>query len=133
MGLGHLGRRDGYVNRQLRRWSQQWEASRTRDQPVAAEVYRRLSAAVPRQRHTSIVHGDFRLDNMIIDHDGSIRAVLDWELCTLGDPLADLGTTLAYWLEPHEPPLDHLPLPTGCPASPPATKCANTTQPCTTT
>jgi aminoglycoside phosphotransferase (APT) family kinase protein len=118
VGLGDLGRHDGYVHRQLRRWSHQWEASRTRDQPIAAEVHRRLGLAVPPQRRTSIVHGDFRLDNMVVDERGDIRAVLDWELCTLGDPLADLGTTLAYWLEPDEPPLEHLPLPTGRPGFP---------------
>jgi aminoglycoside phosphotransferase (APT) family kinase protein len=114
VGLGDLGRRDRYVHRQLRRWSRQWDASRTRDQPQATEVHRRLYAAIPLQRRTSIVHGDFRLDNVIIDHDGTIRAVLDWELCTLGDPLADLGTTMAYWLEPDDPPFEFLPLPTGC-------------------
>jgi aminoglycoside phosphotransferase (APT) family kinase protein len=118
VGLGDLGRRDGYVTRQLRRWMAQWEASHTREQPLAFEIHRRLAADVPSQRRTSIVHGDFRLDNMIVRGDGTIAAVLDWELSTLGDPLADLGTTLAYWREPSEPPLEFLPLPTGCPGFP---------------
>jgi aminoglycoside phosphotransferase (APT) family kinase protein len=108
VGLGDLGRRDGYVQRQLRRWWRQWQDSRTRDQPLVERLHHRLSAAVPPQRRTSIVHGDYRLDNLIVDRHGTVRAVLDWELCTLGDPLADLGSTLAYWIEPGEAPYQRL-------------------------
>jgi aminoglycoside phosphotransferase (APT) family kinase protein len=108
VGLGQLGRRDGYVQRQLRRWWRQWQDSRTRDQPLVDELHRRLTAAAPPQRRSGIVHGDFRLDNLIVGRDGEVRAVLDWELCTLGDPLADLGGTLAYWVEPGEPPFERL-------------------------
>ncbi|MFA4927961.1 MAG: phosphotransferase family protein [Patulibacter sp.] len=95
--LGDLGRRDAYVARQLRRWDRQWHESRTRDVPAVDELHARLSAAVPAQTRTAIVHGDYRLGNLIVGEDAEIRAVLDWELCTLGDPLADLGYTLAWW------------------------------------
>ncbi|MDO9407410.1 phosphotransferase family protein [Patulibacter sp.] len=97
-GLGDLGRREGYVARQLDRWHRQWEASRTREVPLIDEVHARLSAAVPEQQRVSIVHGDYRLGNVILGPDGALRAVLDWELCTLGDPLADVGYTLAWWV-----------------------------------
>jgi aminoglycoside phosphotransferase (APT) family kinase protein len=65
-------------------------------------VHARLTATVPAQSRTSIVHGDYRIDNVILGEDGAVRAVLDWELCTLGDPLADLGLVLVYWTEPGE-------------------------------
>lgn len=100
VGLGELGRRDGYVERQLRRWKGQWEASKTRELPAMEETHRRLSARVPVPQGTSIVHGDYRLDNVILSAAGDIVAVVDWELCTLGDPLADVGLLLVYWAEP---------------------------------
>jgi aminoglycoside phosphotransferase (APT) family kinase protein len=74
------------------------------DQPIFAEVHRRLAASVPAQQGTVIAHGDFRLENTVVGpDDGQLRAVLDWELCTLGDPLADLGLLLVYWPGPGEP------------------------------
>jgi aminoglycoside phosphotransferase (APT) family kinase protein len=101
VGLGDLGRQDGYVERLLRRWRGQWEKSKTRELPVVDEVAERLAAAVPAAQGPSIVHGDYRLDNVIVSPaDGSVQAVLDWELCTLGDPLADVGMLLVYWTEP---------------------------------
>lgn len=96
-GLGDLGRRDGYIERQLRRWDRQWQASRGQDVPLVDELHGRLSAMVPAQQRVSVVHGDYRLGNVIVGPAGDLRAVLDWELCTLGDPLADLGYTLAWW------------------------------------
>jgi aminoglycoside phosphotransferase (APT) family kinase protein len=100
VGLGQLGRRTGYVERQLRRWHAQFEQSKSRDVPALDEVHRRLSAHVPDAARSSIVHGDFRIDNCVIAGDGSIAAVLDWELATLGDPLADLGLLMVYWIRP---------------------------------
>lgn len=100
VGLGDLGKREDYVARQLNRWQRQLEASRTRELPVLDEVHRRLVAAIPAQPKTSIVHGDYRLDNVVVSELGIVLAVLDWELCTLGDPLADLGTTCVYWSDP---------------------------------
>ena len=96
--LGDLGRREGYLERQLRRWSTQWEKSKTRELPIVEEVHRRLSTGLPPQIHTGIVHGDYRLGNCLSDpKTGRVRAVLDWELCTLGDLLADVGYLLVYW------------------------------------
>jgi aminoglycoside phosphotransferase (APT) family kinase protein len=103
VGLGDLGRREAYLERQLRRWHGQWETSRTRDLPVVDDVHRRLVESVPDQGPATIVHGDYRLDNCILGPDGSVAAVLDWELCTLGDPLADLGLLCVYWADPGEP------------------------------
>jgi aminoglycoside phosphotransferase (APT) family kinase protein len=108
VGLGDLGRRDGYIERQLRRWSRQWEQSKTRELPAMEEAGRRLAARVPAQQGPgTIVHGDYRLDNLILEPAGRVLAVLDWELCTLGDPLADIGLLMVYWSEPGD---DVLPL-----------------------
>lgn len=103
VGLADLGRRDGYIERQLRRWSRQWERSKTRDLPAVEEAHERLARYVPPQQSSGIVHGDYRLGNMILGREGRISAVLDWELCTLGDPLADLGWLLSDWSEWSEP------------------------------
>ena len=101
VGLGDLGKPSGYVERLLRRWRGQWEKSKGRDLPLVEEVAERLARDIPPQLRTSIVHGDYRLDNTIVGpEDGQVRAVLDWELCTLGDPLADVGMLLMYWTEP---------------------------------
>ncbi len=97
VGLGDLGRTEGYVARQLKRWSSQWQQSRTRDLPIVDEVHDLLAARIPRQGRAGIVHGDYRLDNCMVTDDGSIAAVLDWELCTLGDVLADVGGLWMYW------------------------------------
>lgn len=101
VGLGELGRKEAYLERQLKRWNKQWEASKTHEIPEMEEVSRRLAERMPEQVGAGIVHGDYRLGNMIVG-DGSIRAVLDWELCTLGDPLADVGYLLNSWVEPGE-------------------------------
>ena len=101
VGLGDLGRKEGYLARQLKRWTKQWEATKTHEIPEMEEVNRRLAANPPEQIGATIVHGDYRLGNMIVG-DGRIRAVLDWELCTLGDPLADVGYLLNSWVEPGE-------------------------------
>lgn len=102
--LSDLGSHSPYGARQLRRWSGQWEQSKTRELPVLDDLTRRLAARDPGSTEITLVHGDGHLRNMIIDpQDASIRAVLDWELCALGDPLADIGTLLAYWTSPGEP------------------------------
>jgi aminoglycoside phosphotransferase (APT) family kinase protein len=104
-GLGDFGRRDGYVERQLRRWTAQWEASRTRDVEAMPELLAALARRRPAQAETTLVHGDYRLDNTIVGQPGGIpavAAVVDWELSTLGDPLADLATWLTYWSGPGE-------------------------------
>jgi aminoglycoside phosphotransferase (APT) family kinase protein len=98
VGLGEFGRREGYVERQLARWSKQWENSKTRELPVVDEVAERLGKQIPDQQGVGVVHGDFRFGNCVADTDvGRVKAVLDWELCTLGDPLADLGYLGVFW------------------------------------
>ncbi|MFA9400230.1 MAG: phosphotransferase family protein [Acidobacteriota bacterium] len=99
VGLGDLGRHDGYVSRQLKRWHGQWEKQKTRELDTVDELFRRLSEAIPEQTTTAIVHGDYRLDNVIYSPEGDVAAVVDWELCTLGDPMADLGLLMVYWVE----------------------------------
>lgn len=97
VGLGELGRTHGYVERQLRRWSRQLEQIESPRRARLQQVHDALAAAVPEQRGVSIVHGDYRLGNCLVGDDGRINAVLDWELCTLGDPLADVGYLLLDW------------------------------------
>jgi aminoglycoside phosphotransferase (APT) family kinase protein len=99
VGLGELGRHDGYAERQLKRWKRQWDDSKTRELEAMDEAHDRLAARVPPQRDTSLVHGDYRLDNVILSRSGRVAAIVDWELCTLGDPLADLGLLMVYWAE----------------------------------
>ena len=100
VGLGELARREDYVARQLKRWHGQWQGSKTHEVPLIDDVHDRLVARIPEQGPATIVHGDFRLDNMILSPSGEVAAVVDWELCTLGDPLADVGLLLVYWAEP---------------------------------
>jgi aminoglycoside phosphotransferase (APT) family kinase protein len=97
VGLGDLGRKEDYVARQLHRWHGQWEQSKTREIAAIDDVHARLAARIPEQGPATIVHGDYRLDNMILTPDGEVAAVVDWELCTLGDPLADVGLLMVYW------------------------------------
>ena len=100
VGLGELGKKQDYVARQLHRWWGQWEKSKTRELPLVEDLHRRLEAGIPEQGPATIVHGDYRLDNMILAADGQVAAVVDWELCTLGDPLADVGLLMVYWSQP---------------------------------
>jgi aminoglycoside phosphotransferase (APT) family kinase protein len=103
VGLGDLGRKDGYVERTIRRWRGQWEKSKTREIPLVEELADRLADRIPAAGPARIVHGDYRLDNTLVSAtDGSVQAVLDWELCTLGDPMADVGMLLVYWAEPDD-------------------------------
>lgn len=103
VGLGDLGRREAYLARQLKRWKRQWEASKTHEIPEMEEIARILEETMPDQVGSAIVHGDYRLGNMIVGG-GRVRAVLDWELCTLGDPLADVGYLLNSWIGADEDP-----------------------------
>jgi aminoglycoside phosphotransferase (APT) family kinase protein len=101
VGLGDLARREGYVERQIKRWSTQWANSKTRELAAIDEVAQRLSRDLPVQHGVSVAHGDFRFGNCLVDvTQGRIAAVLDWELCTLGDPLADVGYLGVYWTDP---------------------------------
>ena len=103
VGLGDFAKREGYIERQLRRWYEQFRNSRVDGldtSTVVTAVHDKLAADVPEQQDVAVVHGDFRLDNTVLGDDGSVRAVLDWEICTLGDPLADVGLLMVYWTEP---------------------------------
>lgn len=99
VGLGSLGRPAGYLTRQIDRWRKQWDIVTTAPLSGISELYMRLAAEVPRESAATVVHGDYRLDNTILDNDdaGLLVAVVDWEMATLGDPLADLGLMLVYW------------------------------------
>jgi aminoglycoside phosphotransferase (APT) family kinase protein len=103
VGLGDLGRKEAYLARQLNRWTKQWEASKTDEIPAMEETRRLLETRMPQQIGSGIVHGDYRLGNMIVKGP-RIMAVLDWELCTLGDPLADVGYLMNAWASPAEIP-----------------------------
>jgi aminoglycoside phosphotransferase (APT) family kinase protein len=106
VGLGDLGRGAGYLRRQLDRWQRQWELSVTEERPGYTQLVERLTAALPAETEgqTTLVHGDYRLDNALVmlNPRPRITAVVDWEMATLGDPLADLGLTLVYWTEDGE-------------------------------
>jgi aminoglycoside phosphotransferase (APT) family kinase protein len=103
VSLADLASHKPYAQRQLKRWAGQWELSKTRELPDLDELTRRLTAAAPQQQELALVHGDFHLRNVITSHTtGDVVAVLDWELSTLGEPLADMGSLLAYWPAPGE-------------------------------
>ncbi|KRV49887.1 acyl-CoA dehydrogenase [Wenjunlia vitaminophila] len=95
--LADFGRPDGYLHRQVVRWGKQLAASRSRETPDLDALREELLDRVPSSQRSGIVHGDYRLDNVVVGDDDRINAVLDWEMATLGDPLADLGLFLVYW------------------------------------
>jgi aminoglycoside phosphotransferase (APT) family kinase protein len=103
VGLGDAARRDDFVPRQVKRFREMWGRNATRELPAVESIADRLLALAPAQRHTGIVHGDYRIGNVILGPDGSLAAVLDWELWTLGDVLADLGFLLNNWYQPDDP------------------------------
>ena len=97
VGLGDLGRPDGYLDRQLRRWGRQYDGSRSRGLPALDALQERLREHVPATVRTGLVHGDYRLDNALVSRAGGVHAVLDWEMATLGDTAVDLGMLGLYW------------------------------------
>jgi aminoglycoside phosphotransferase (APT) family kinase protein len=103
-GLGDLGRPAGYARRQVEGWSERYRRARTDDWPQLEATIAQLGAAIPPAAGAALVHNDYKLDNLVLDPADPTRivGVLDWEMCTVGDPLMDLGTTLAYWLDPGE-------------------------------
>ena len=102
VGLADLGKHEGYIARQLKRWHQNIVDQRTRDLPLVESVFEELSRRIPEQKEVTLVHGDYRLDNCMVNAQGDVIAVLDWEICTLGDPMADLGLLMVYWNGPHD-------------------------------
>ncbi len=105
-GLSDFGKPEGYVRRQVEGWIGRYEASKTDDVPAMERAARWLVGHMPGESGVSLIHNDFKYDNLVLDPDDwtRVRAVLDWEMATLGDPLMDLGTTLAYWVHPGDPP-----------------------------
>jgi aminoglycoside phosphotransferase (APT) family kinase protein len=103
VGLGDLGRHEGYIERQLKRWRGQYEQMQVEGVDHGGLVERvsdELARRIPKQQRTSVVHGDYRMDNVVLNDAGAVKAILDWEICTLGDPLADLGLLMVYWADP---------------------------------
>jgi aminoglycoside phosphotransferase (APT) family kinase protein len=101
-----LARHDGYIERQVKRWQSQYDQMQVPGvsyDGIVERVGELLSARVPRQQRVSVVHGDYRTDNTVLDEDGRVKAILDWEICTLGDPLADVALLTVYWAEPGDP------------------------------
>ncbi|MGH3356958.1 MAG: phosphotransferase family protein, partial [Nocardioidaceae bacterium] len=96
VGLSDFGRPDGFLTRQVRRWKKQLEASRSRDLAGMDDLHSRLEASVPEQQASAIVHGDYRLDNLLVDEHDAVTAVLDWEMATVGDPLTDVALLVVY-------------------------------------
>jgi aminoglycoside phosphotransferase (APT) family kinase protein len=97
LNLDGFGRRDGFFERQVRRWSQQWDRVATRELDDVDRLHRALTAIIPRQQRTTIVHGDFRVDNTLLDPVRPVvLALVDWEMSTIGDPLTDVATMCAY-------------------------------------
>jgi aminoglycoside phosphotransferase (APT) family kinase protein len=106
-GLGEFGRPDGYLSRQVARWSKQWDMTRIEGMDQVDALAAQLTASMPATQRNTVVHGDYRLDNTMLHPTevGRINAVLDWEMSTLGDPLADLGILLVYWAQDSDPDL----------------------------
>lgn len=117
VGLGHWGRPDGYLERQLHRWRRQWEASATTPRMEVDVLHSRLTASLPVSSHLGIVHGDFKIDNLMVDADDPTRilGVLDWEMSTLGDTLTDVGILCSFWDQEGE---FHNPITAGATAQP---------------
>jgi aminoglycoside phosphotransferase (APT) family kinase protein len=105
IGLADLGKPQGYLERQIKGWIERYHNSRTHDFPEVERISRWLTERMPVRHDTTLIHNDYKYDNVVLDPGDAtnIVGVLDWEMCTLGDPLTDLGTTLAYWTDPQDP------------------------------
>ncbi len=105
LGLGDLGKPEGYLQRQVKGWIERYYGSKTHELPEVESIAAWLKQRMPARYAAALIHNDYKYDNIILDADDitRIRAVLDWEMCTLGDPLTDLGTALAYWVQADDP------------------------------
>jgi aminoglycoside phosphotransferase (APT) family kinase protein len=103
-GLGDLGKPQGYLERQVKGWIERYHNSKTHDLPVVERLSAWLVAHMPESHDVALIHNDYKYDNLVLDATDLTRivGVLDWEMCTVGDPLTDLGTALAYWVDPHD-------------------------------
>ncbi|HYX52172.1 MAG TPA: phosphotransferase family protein [Candidatus Limnocylindrales bacterium] len=106
IGLGDLGKPDGYLQRQVKGWIERYYGSKTHELPEVARLADWLNANMPQQSGATLIHNDYKYDNVVLDETEitHIHAVLDWEMCTVGDPLTDIGTALAYWVNADDPP-----------------------------
>lgn len=102
LGLGDLGRPDGFVERQVRGWTDRWQRARGDDIPTMDQLAEGLAANPPSPQRAALLHNDFKLNNTMVGEDGRLVAVFDWDMATIGDPLVDLGATLSYWEGPPE-------------------------------
>ncbi|MBI4609284.1 MAG: phosphotransferase family protein [Candidatus Rokubacteria bacterium] len=104
-GLETLGKPEGFVERQVKGWAERWERAKDREVPTINDLARWLAERIPSPTGATLVHGDLKLDNTMLDRadPGHVVAVFDWEMCTTGDPLVDLGTLLCYWAEAGDP------------------------------
>lgn len=98
-GLGALGKPEGYAVRQVQGWAERFQKAKTSEVPSIEEAFHWLLSSIPSESDVAFIHNDFKYDNLVISSSGEVQAVLDWEMATVGDPLMDLGTTLAYWAE----------------------------------
>ena len=103
LGLDDLGKPDGFVERQVRGWTDRWRRAREDDVPAMDLLSERLAATVPRPQRATLLHNDFKIDNLMAGPGGGVVALFDWDMSTIGDPLVDLGTALAYWSGPDDP------------------------------
>jgi len=105
VGLGDLGKPDGFIRRQIEGWYQRWQNAKPDDSPVFDAAYRWLQEHQPEAGDATLVHNDYKLDNLMLNAraPGTAVAVFDWDMCTLGDPLSDLGALLTYWIQPEDP------------------------------
>jgi len=106
IGLGDLGKPEGFLQRQVEGWYGRWEKAKTSEVPVFEEVYAWLQANIPAETAHTLIHNDYKLDNVMLakNNPAHLVAIFDWDMCTLGDPLNDVGTVLAYWTEKNDPP-----------------------------
>ena len=118
LGLSQLGRPKGFIERQVEGWWRRWQGAKLDESPQVNEIHRWLADHLPESSYYSLVHNDYKLDNTMLDADDPARvvAILDWDMCTLGDPLSDLGTLLTYWTQPEDPPMvkSIATMPAGC-------------------
>lgn len=107
IGLSELGKPDGFIERQVAGWYKRWQAAKTDDLAAMTAVYQYLRDNIPSTTGHSLVHNDYKLDNVMfaVDDPARMIAIFDWDMCTLGDPLSDLGALLCYWTEPGDPPM----------------------------
>jgi aminoglycoside phosphotransferase (APT) family kinase protein len=105
VGLSDLGKPEGYLERQVRGWTERYHGSKTHDYPEVEKISAWMRQRLPATSVVSLIHNDYKYDNVVLDSNDitTIVGVLDWEMCTIGDPLTDLGTTLAYWIDATDP------------------------------